>query len=262
MKTNKRAAVILLALWFLLISATPAFAVSTRRYHPPALMILVNNAPRDLEIRVSMVKEEKRFETTMDMERRVWESYYRLYRDGVVQMNSWYGNRYDFQDAFLILSTGGTERTVPLPVDELTEGGQFDLLSLDPYNGTITYGVSPLRAPLLLILRVAVAFLVEALIFHLFRYRDRRSWIVFCLCNLVTEVGHNLILSGKFVSDENFVGYFQIYLFLIPLVFLVELLAIVAFVDEHNRDYSVSYVLTSNVVSILLQLFALLFLPV
>ena len=157
----------------------PASAAQGGSYHAPAVTILVENAPDDLEITMNLHKSNDRvIPTKLEKKCVAWEQQFRLFREGVFSVTDWFGNSYDLKDAELVLTSGGKKTVVPLPraiTDRMTMN---NVLTLDYRTGTVRFGEPMLRGPLMLALRLLVAAAVELLFFRLYDYRDRHTMLL------------------------------------------------------------------------------------
>lgn len=236
----------------LLLSAVLALTVPAAAavYHAPVLTVVTPFAPRDLKVTVVIKKSDKKGErvipVVLEAERKAWEGQYRLYREAVYGVTAWYGNAYDLKDAELILEHGGESKTVPIPAELLSERGSEDYMTLNWRTGQLS-AVSKWRAPLLLLMWTAVAMAVEAVVYWLYGYRNKRSWLVFFLINIVTQTAHHMIIGGlNTYLDAN---RMKVYILFIPLLFLVEMIAFVMFVDERSRDRTIGFAAVGNIAS-------------
>lgn len=250
-------ALLLAAALFMLVPAASAYAAGSR-YHPPAVTFVVMNAPKDLSLTLKLIKEGEPVYAKLDTERRAWESYYRLYRDAVWKIDRWYGNQYDLKDAVLIVESGGTEKTIPVPSEQLSERELNDYLVLDLKRGSLSFGLPFWRAPLLILMRMAVTILAECLIFYLYGYRMRRSWKIFLAVNLVTSLALNIMIRNWLnVNQQYFLGYAYA-LLLLP---VGEIVAYVLLLDEQSRDRCINCTLWGNIASALLHIVMVTTLP-
>ena len=103
---------------------------------------------------------------------------------------------------FRQLSALGTENALPatlrmwngeesfsLPIDPEGFSRYNNLVTLDVAGKRLLYGQPWWRQPLLIFLRVSLTLVLEGLVFLIFGYRQKRSWLVFLLVNLVTQLG-------------------------------------------------------------------------
>lgn len=240
MDRRKRFAAALLSA--LLILTVPALAAGV--YHAPVLTVIAPLAPGELKVTVNIIKQGTTIPVVLETQRRGWEMQYALRREAVYGITTWYGNTYDFKDATMIVEYGGEVKTIPIPAELLSERGSEDYLTLHWRTGQLT-ALSKWRAPALLLMWVAIAMAAEGVVYYLYGYRSKRSWLVFFLVNLVTQGAHHTLVSGINVDTNRI----KVYVLFIPLLFLVEMLAFVMFVDERSRDRTVSFAVVGNLAS-------------
>ena len=243
-----RLAALLLALLMLL--STPAMAAGVGMFgveHPAIFTILALGAPKDMTVTIHIHKKGEIIPVTLDAQRKLWEGQYRLYREAAWRIGSWYGNPYDLKDAELVFESGGVQRSLVIP-DEMLSGNGRNAQDYATYywrSGTLVKGIPWWRSPLLYALWLAVGLLVEGVIFALYGFRRRKSWLWFFLINLVSVCGHHAFVAGFFLT----VNRIRLYLFLIPIFYLAELVAFVLLVDERGRDKSIGFAALANLVS-------------
>ena len=238
----------------------PAGAAQGGSYHAPAVTILTEGAPSDLEITVNLRTADGTVVPVQLQKKRVaWELQYRLYREAVFSITSWFGNSYDLRDAQLVLTSGGKETVVPLS-RELTERMTVnDVLTLHYRTGSIRFGAPGLRGPLMLVLRLLLLAGAELLIFRLHGYGDKRTMLIVAGVTLVTFGLFSIYTYGWLNSDpRRLIVYI---LFSILLVF-VQTLCFVSFVDENSRNQTTSTTIRSSLAAIVLQYLLLMVLPV
>lgn len=243
MNRTKRFSLLLLAA--MLILSIPVLAVAS---HAPVLNVVAPFAPRDMKVTIEIKKnikgEEHVIPVVLEAGRRAWEGQYRLRREAVYGITAWYGNAYDLKDAVLILESGGETKTVPIPAELLSERGSEDHIMLSWRTGRMS-ALPAWRAPSLLLMWAALAMAVEGVVFWLYGYRSRRSWLMFFLINLVTQTAHHAIVAGLNVD----VNRIKVYAISIPVLFLVEMLAFVMLVDERSRDRTIGFAVAANAAS-------------
>ncbi|MBE0450942.1 MAG: hypothetical protein IBX70_08865 [Clostridia bacterium] len=71
-----------------------------------------------------------------------------------------------------------------------------NVYTLDLSERTLTEGKLKLRTAALVGVRVAMTLILEALIFWLFAFRKKESWIAFLLINLMTQIALNVWITG------------------------------------------------------------------
>ena len=238
----------------------PASAAQGGSYHAPAVTILTESAPGDLEITMNLRLNDGRIVPTQLQKKRVaWELQYRLYREAVFSVTSWFGNSNDLRGAELVLTSGGNETVVPLPRELTDQMTVNDVLTLNYRSGSIRFGAPGLRSPLMLALRLLILVGAELLIFRLHGYGDKRTMLIVAAVTLVTFGLFSIYTYGWLNSDpRRLIVYI---LFSILLVF-VQTLCFVFFVEENTRNQTTSTTIRSSLAACVLQYLALIFLPV
>jgi hypothetical protein len=220
------------------------FAQTTECYansaEPPAIFIIVAHAPDDLEIRLLPAGIEAS-KTTHS-----YETYY-----------SFYSYQMQFTDYSFEVATGG--ETFIIELDEPV-GSYRNIYTLDLKNQSLAPGKSFPRSAFLIFSRVALTLLVEGLVFFLFGYRRKRSWLVFLGLNLATQFTLWLWLNG---TSPFHVGYVVLILFFAEaLIFIIEMIGFLILVNEHRRIRTAVYVIVANVLSLLAGIFLISALPI
>ena len=207
---------------------------------PPAIIIIVANAPDDLEISLGVNgSPAQRTDKTI-------ESYY-----------SFYG--YNLKPVDYILKVTTSDETFELLLDSPPEKHN-NIYTLDLKNRTLVPGKSPFRSITLVLLRIILTLIIEAAVFYLFGYRKMRSWIVFLVANLLTQGGLNIWLGSVFTPVNSY-----IFLGLIIgeiIVFFIELAVFLFFIKEHRRWRTTVYVLVANILSLVVGGYLITVLPV
>jgi hypothetical protein len=206
--------------------------VSANPAEPPSLVIIVINPPEDLSIEsVSTNNYEK-----ATVERVAWEGYYIFY---------WLDMRVGDVYTFRITSNGESfESTMSEPVKHY-----YNVYTLDLSTRELTPGKYPLRSVLLVPIRVLLTLLLEGIIFWLFGFRQKRSWLVFFIVNLITQgvlnIGLNIISSPL---DE---GLICVLIFGEIFVFIAEIVTFSKYIKEQINSRILIYVIVANLVSLL-----------
>jgi len=251
-----------LAFLFCLIwaSVVPASAAQGGSYHAPAVTILVENAPDDLEITMNLHKSNDRvIPTKLEKKCVAWEQQFRLFREGVFSVTDWFGNSYDLKDAELVLTSGGKKTVVPLPREVTDRMTMNNVLTLDYRAGSVRFGAPMLRGPLMLALRLLVAVAVELLIFRLYDYRDRHTVLLVAGVTLVTFGIFNFYTYGWLNTDPRRIIVYIV--FTVVLLFL-QTMCLVLFVEENTRNRTTSATFWASLLASAVHYFMLLLLPV
>jgi len=241
----KKKNTLVLALLILLLLPCPALANSAE---PPTLTVLVSNPPDGLSMTLQFPDGSFQEPIQLKKSTKGWEAYYRFF-NALLPGES--GNK----DAVLTVSYGGDSLEFPLSGDDFSYNS---LVTLDLDAGTLSHGQPVWRVPLLVALRVISTLLIEGLVFFLFQYRERRSWLVFLAVNLVTQTALNMSFTGP-----QYTGYWMIgYVFGEVLVLAVELLAFTLLLREFKKGRAALCAVAANAASLLLGGVMLTYLPI
>jgi len=224
-------------------------AVSANSAKPPGLIVIVDNPPDDLTLSLRFGESES--ETAeLSKVQTAWEAQYRFfYGESAVQKS-------ELVHVSLIASSGGHTTAYPIPEGMLDRYNT--IMTFDYNKGTIKSGQTFGRMFTLVSLRVVLTLLIEGLIFFLFGYRRKRSWIAFIGINLFTQGALNFALNQSFTGS-----YLLFALVLYEIVIIIaELIAFGLIVTEHRKRRTVGYVLLANIASLFLGGFLLTHLPV
>jgi hypothetical protein len=210
---------------------------------PPSIIIIVPNAPDDLEISIgsgdNLSKAARRD--------RVVESYFVFYRFDLKET----------KDYTLHVSTKG-EVFDAVMYGQIGDYNRIYTLSLK--NRTLVPGKLLWRDILLVSMRVLLTLAIEAAIFWLFGYRSRISWISFLVINLITQGWLNIWLNSYHTPVDSYVILSLI--FGEFLVYFAEFIAFLAAVREKRPLVAFLYVLVANTLSLVAGGFLITVLPI
>jgi hypothetical protein len=203
---------------------------------PPAILIIVENPPSDLDLKIG--------DKVAGKELKANEGYYSFY------FLTSPGNS-------LIVTTKGESFKVLFD----TPPKNYDnVYTLDLKARTLTPGKSFSRTFKLVSIRIILTLAIEGLLFYLFGYRSRRSWIVFFAANLVTQAVLNIWLNNSFTPVNGYVIFSLIGAELLVLV--IEVAAFLALINEHGRGRTGGFVVLANVLSLIAGGYLIMTLPV
>lgn len=260
---KKRVLCVITAVVFCFALPLPALANSME---PPELTVVVMDPPEDLELSLMVCREGQEGSIAADAYHIAWEGYY-LFRP-------W--NFPDFWDRKaqditmeLLVETGRGSFAIPLDAQAREENtGRYynGLCVLDLQARTLTPDTPWWRQPVLVCLRVALTLLLEGLVFLLFGYRQRRSWLVFLAVNLVTQFGVNIaILCFLPAASRAYDAMWAKVLLYGPmevLVILLEAIALPLLLKEQRKGTAVGCSVMANILSWFLGAVLLSLLPV
>ena len=251
---KKKALCILAAVVLCFVLPWPASANSAE---PPCVTVLVLAPPGDLELTIEFDSAQGEEPQRLSGDRMLWEGYYRFYGRWDIDPEGLTGAR-------LVAETGG--ESFALPIDPTGFARYNNLITLDVGARTLTQGQPWWRQPLLVVLRVALTLALEGLIFYLWGYREKRSWIVFLMVNLVTQFGVNIaILCFLPAASRTYDAMWAKVLLYGPmevLVILLEAIALPLLLKEQRKRTAVGCAVMANILSWFLGSVLLSVLPV
>lgn len=220
--------VVLLCAVISLILPMEALANSAR---PPSLIIIVKNPPKDISIVLVNDKEPNQ----VKFNRGAWEGHYAFYSINLEATN---------QYTFKVTANGENfECKLNTPLQHYT-----NIFNLDISKRELTAGTYPFRGILIILFQLLLTLLFEGIIFWIFGYRQKRSWIIFICVNLVTQGILNIILGSEGWISSYYLGFLLILGEL--LVFILEMIAFPVLVKEHGKIRSITYAIISNFISL------------
>ena len=231
----KKRLFICLFLCMALFLSIPAFANTTE---PPNIILRVTGAPKDFTITLESGETDLADDPVFGIFHRCWETTYQYW------MRS--GEPEDWKNLRLHAEAEGEVFDVSLPDEWI--GGYANRLSLNWQTRELTSGDYPGRYALIVALRVVLTLLIEGIVFFLFGYRSRRSWIVFLCVNLATQAFLNCMLSNV-LDYESYVPFLAFILSEIVIV-IAECLAFPLLTREKRKGRAVLYALCANLLSL------------
>lgn len=152
------------------------------------------------------------------------------------------------------------EKSFELDLPDASRGSFSRVWTLDFEAETLTANVSPMRAPIYMLLRVLFTLIIECGFYYLIGYREKRSYIAFIAVNLITQMFVNIAINGG--SLDIFYSYtFLIYIGMELLVFLLEMAVLPLSVKEKKAGWTLLWTFVANNISMVIGGAALLFVP-
>jgi len=238
MMLKRRFLIILLLLILLMTISDISYGNAAE---PPSIMIIVTNAPEDLEISIG----EDIVYTEAKIIDKLLEKYYVFYLRETKNIINY---------------------TINVKTDNLSYEVDFEkpsntyqnLYTLNLQSQTLTPGKSIARSILLVSMRIIITLIIEGIIFYIFGFRDRHSWILFTVINLITQGALNIWINGLFsIQSYMFIGLIVIEV----LILIVEGIAMVSGINEHNKSRRLLFVLSANLLSLVVGGYVLTVLP-
>ena len=211
---------------------------------PPSILFIVPNAPDDMSVTLKL-KDREYEAKVVD---KVIEKYFIFYSSNMMNKKP---DIYNF-----IVNTGNESFEI-----ELTKPYRIfnNTYTLNLRDQTLSEGILLSRSIMLVAMRVILTLIIEGIVFWASGFRNKSSWMVFLIINLVTQGALNIWLNsnGPIMSYAMFVLIFgEIF------VFTAEIIAFLFFCKEHERSRKVIYVLTANLASLILGGYLITVLPV
>ncbi|MDE7302375.1 MAG: hypothetical protein K2N60_03540 [Oscillospiraceae bacterium] len=245
--------VLIFVVAFLMLAVLMPMRVYANSAEPPAMVILSVNAPSDTEL-IFTYSDGRTYAVEKNL--RLWEKCYFLYYWDFVDNNN--NDKVVYCTKVTVKSS---EKSFELDLPDVVSGGSFSCVwTLDFDSEALTENVSPLRAPLYMLLRIMFTLIIECGFYYLVGYREKNSYIMFITVNLITQMFVNLVINGG--SLDIFYSYTPlIYIGMELLVFIFEMIVLPAKVDEKKAGWTLLWTFTANTVSMVIGGIALLFVP-
>lgn len=244
---NRLALFLSLILFLSVIFITP---VKANAAMPPILSVVVVNPPDDLSLSIALTQAEQTETKLLERQDIAWEAKFKYF-----DYHFW-SNSELYNNAKLIVAS----KDYNFEVDLGLENGKMvcRLCTLDLNSQTLSKGFPAWRAPVTIALRVILTLLIEGIVFYLFGYREKRSWIIFLIVNLITQGVLHILLSGSDMA-----GYaILIFWFAEIVVLIIEMIAFITLLREHKKWRAAIYVFVANLLSLALGSVLLYYLPV
>jgi hypothetical protein len=233
-KIMKLKLIIILVVLLLLTSGTIVFANAAES---PSIIVVIPNAPDDLEI--SLIVDDETIEPNVSS--KFFERRYMFYAHDLKSVN----------DYVLKIDHKKVEINTRLQTYN-------NLFYYDLEDQTLTPGKSLPRTIAFTALRILLTIAIEALIFYLFGFRDKNSWIIFIVVNLITQGTLNIWLN----SFSPVTGYIIFSLVFGEIfVFIFEEIAMLKLIKEQRKLVTFFYVFIANFCSLYFGGYLLQYIP-
>ena len=231
--------VVMILAILILFSSVPGLGNSAE---PPSILIIVPNANDDIKINLSSedsVYQGRKIDKTL-------EKYFAFYSS---QMRS--------SDSYTLIVESGKE-SFEIVLDK-PMNYYNNIFTLNLKDKSLTEGKLFSRSVFLVSTRLLLTLILEAAIFWLFRFKDKKSWAAFAAINIITQGALNLWLNGftpvqSYIVFSLIVGEF--------FVFAAEIAGFLLFLREHSSLRRILYVLTANIISLVAGGFIITILPI
>ncbi|OGO79292.1 MAG: hypothetical protein A2Y23_06685 [Clostridiales bacterium GWB2_37_7] len=240
-KTGKGFVMAMLLCTFMIL-IIPAIA-SANSAEPPSLVIIINNPPDDLSITLLSSKNQPE----ASIHKVAWEGYYVFYNRDMLASDGY---------TFMVTTNGESfEYVLDIPLKSYN-----NVVTLDLSNRKLELGKYPFRSVLLVSLRLVFTLVIEGIVFWLFRFKHKRSWMMFFAINLITQGVLNVWLNSE---GSPMPSYLIISLIVGEIfVFITEMTALTILIKEHKKSYILAYAFLANLISLITGGYIITVLPV
>lgn len=234
--------VILFTLILLILQCTIPYPAAANSAEPPSLIIVVDDPKRTTQ----MILYDGEAPIDARVSDTAWERQFRFFKLDISK-----NIRYR-----LVVTTPDETHEITIP--QLVKQYRTTY-KLNTDTGELSEGLPPWRSAILVSLRFTFTVLIEGLVFYLFLFRQKASWIRFILINILTQGALNLWLN-----DLSHMEGYLIFALVIgeSFVFAAEAVLYAAFIKEHSMVRRMACVFAANAASLVLGGFLLYWLPI
>ena len=231
-----------LIIFSLLLSMSFPLVVSANSAEPPGIVVILEGSP--IETDAWMMYDDKKI------------SGQRI--DYLFEAQFWYKAYFSEEkpETFTLNVVSGNGQIYSYDLD--IKGHYRNTYTVNMKNMEITSGKSLSRSILLIFSRVILTLLIEGLIFYLFGFRQKKSWVIFLAINLMTQIGLNIYINSVDVAASYPI---IIYLFGEFWVFFAEIIVFSVLVKERKLLKRIAYAFIANMVSLIAGGYLLTWLP-
>ncbi len=219
--------------------------VKANAAEPPQLVIIVTNIEDDVDLFLHVPGRE---EERVSRRRRAWETHFSIYRGMTAGPEEMKNAQLLFKRENQVLAHFDFPDTQIKSYNTLWH---YDFAKQE-----LTLSEPPSRQILLVGSRVIITLLIEGLVFFIFGYREKKSWIAFLLVNLISQGLLNYSLIGA-STGYVFLGL----IFMEILIFIFEGAILTSVITEKKRRRTLLFVITANLLSFIFGGWAIANLP-
>lgn len=209
---------------------------------PPSILIIVPNAPDDLKINIKSedyLSKSRIIDKTIEKQFLFYSAELRQMDEYILIINS---SEYNF------------ELSIEKPINKYN-----NIFTLSLKDEKLVEGKAITRSIKLVSLRILLTLLIEGLIFYLFKFREKRSWLAFICINLVTQGGLNIWINGFSPAASYMI---LALLFVEIIIILIEFIAFLSIVKERSKLVKIFHVFIANIFSLALGGYIISALPI
>ena len=230
---------ILLPVLAVMLFVLPVFANAAE---PPCLTVVVVDAPEDLALALVDEDGNETVQLRKKQSLRGWETYFRFFYNPDAAVSD---SDTDLPSLRLAVTTGGETVFCEMPANAYDRYN--NVVQLDIASQRVKTGLYPGRMVLIIGMRVALTLLIEGILFWAFGFRQKYSWGMFFVINILTQLGLNLLIGGA--GMDSYVLFF--YWILEGIICIAEAVAFPLALEEHRRR-AIPYAILANLASMFL----------
>lgn len=172
------------------------------------------------------------------------ETYIRFYYSSIPDFD--HQKNLDGRNARFVITLDNHQYTIS---SDIRGHGYNDLYTLDLETMTLSEGTTLERNAFLISLRLFSTLILEGFVFFLMGYRQRKTWMLFLLVNLVTQGVLNVLINAH--RPENFYMIFALIFYEIWIIITEEVILLLT-VKEGKKPKLFFTILLANLLSLFL----------
>ncbi len=240
---------ILIVLFLLLIVLNTAFQIeiSANAAEPPSLVIITKTSD---DVEIYLVNGESNQEILFRKLNKKIEDYHILYNK---DLNS---NLNDLENAKIKIKTDTEEFYIE---NEVVLNKYNSVYRLDKINKTLVEGKGLKRSIVLIASRITITIIIEMIIFYMFGFREKRSYYIFLLVNLITQFFLNYNINNMLPTTS----YIMLNIIFMEIIILItELITLNLLIKEKSKVRISLFVIVANLLSYIVGGYIIMNLPI
>lgn len=240
---------ILIVLFLFLIVLNTAFQIeiSANAAEPPSLVIITKTSD---DVEIYLVNGESNQEILFRKLNKKIEDYHILYNK---DLNS---NLNDLENAKIKIKTDTEEFYIE---NEVVLNKYNSVYRLDKINKTLVEGKGLKRSIVLIASRITITIIIEMIIFYMFGFREKRSYYIFLLVNLITQFFLNYNINNMLPTTS----YIMLNIIFMEIIILItELITLNLLIKEKSKVRISLFVIVANLLSYIVGGYIIMNLPI
>lgn len=240
---------ILIVLFLFLIVLNTAFQIeiSANAAEPPSLVIITKTSD---DVEIYLVNGESNQEILFRKLNKKIEDYHILYNK---DLNS---NLNDLENAKIKIKTDTEEFYIE---NEVVLNKYNSVYRLDKINKTLVEGKGLKRSIVLIASRITITIIIEMIIFYMFGFREKRSYYIFLLVNLITQFFLNYNINNMLPTTS----YMMLNIIFMEIIILItELITLNLLIKEKSKVRISLFVIVANLLSYIVGGYIIMNLPI